>query len=104
MFIAGILSPSPDDAWRMISKKASKEMLDTIGEKGAKKFLNAMIKYSGKQWQSGIKNMGKNGIKYANKIYQYEIKVLGKGGSYRLLGNVYELGNLIFTVFDKLHK
>jgi len=28
--------PSPDDAWRIISKKATKEMLETVGVKGAK--------------------------------------------------------------------
>lgn len=104
MFVASICVPGADDAYKFISKKASKEMLETIGENGAKKFYKAMTKYAGKQGEQGIKNLGKNGIKYANKIYQYEVKVKGVGGAYRLLGNVDEFGNLVFEVFAKTHK
>lgn len=40
MFIAGILEPSPDDAWKLISKKAKKEMLEKCDEGVVKNFLN----------------------------------------------------------------
>lgn len=105
MFIASILAPSPDDAWKMITKKASKDMLKTMGEKGVKKFYNAMTKFvKNKENSAGIKYLGKAGKKYKNQIYHYEVKIThGKGGGYRLLGNIDDNGDLIFTIFDNTH-
>ena len=100
LFIAGIIEPSPDDAWRLISKKASKEMLETVGESGAKKFLKSIYKYARKKGDNGIKYLGNNGI----KGYKYEVKIMGKGGAYRLLGNRTESGEIFWEVFEKTHK
>ena len=99
MFIAGIISPSPDDAWRMISKKASKEMLETVGEKGAKKFIKSISKYAGAQGTNGIKKLQGSGI----KGFMYEVKVKGVGGAYRLLGNKTESGEILWELFEKTH-
>ena len=99
IFIAGIASPSPDDAWRMISKKASKEMLETVGEKGAKKFIKSISKYAGAQGTNGIKKLQGSGI----KGYMYEVKVKGVGGAYRLLGNKTESGEILWELFEKTH-
>ncbi len=100
MFIAGLISPSPDDAWKLISKKASKEMLETVGETGAKKFLKSIGKYAGAQGSNGIKKLKGAGI----KGFTYEVKVKGKNGAYRLLGNKTENGEIFWEVFEKTHK
>lgn len=34
----------------------------------------------------------------------YEAKVVGKEGAYRLLGNIDDTGNIIWEVFEKVHK
>ena len=99
MFVVSIGTPSIDDAWKLISKKASKEMIETVGEKGAKKFLKALTKYAGKQGASGIKKLSGKGI----KGFMYEVKIIGKNGAYRLLGNKNELGEIIWEVFEKTH-
>lgn len=99
MFVIGIITPSPDDAWRLISKKASKEMLETVGESGAKKFLNSMNKIARSQKDNGIKFLKGNGI----KGFKYEVKIKGKGGAYRLLGNRTENGEIYWEVFEKTH-
>ena len=83
MFIAGILEPSPDDAWKLISKKAKKEMLEKCDEGVVKKFLKSMGKQATKEGTMGIKKLSGKGI----KGFMYEVKVMGKGGAYRLLGN-----------------
>ena len=101
MFIASIGAPSIDDAWKFISEKASKEMIETVGEKGAKKFLKATLKQAGKTGANGIKKLSGKGI----KGYMYEAKVVGKTlGSYRLLGNINEAGEIIWEAFVKTHK
>ena len=100
MFIVGLVSPSPEDAWRLISKKASEEMLETVGEAGAKKFLRAMTKYASKQGANGIKKLSGTGI----KGFMYEVKVMGKGGAYRLLGNMMDNGEIFWEVFERTHK
>ena len=99
-FISGTIEPSPDDAWRLISKKASKEMLETVGESGAKIFLKSIYKYARKKGDNGIKYLENNGI----KGYKYEVKIMGKGGAYRLLGNRTESGEIFWEVFEKTHK
>ena len=100
MFIAGILAPSPDDAIKMISKKAYKEMIETVGEKGAKKFFRAMAKFARKQGDNGIKELKGNGI----RGFMWEVKIKGKGGAFRLLGNVSkDTGEIIWEVFEKTH-
>ena len=101
MFVIGIIEPSPDDAWKMISKRASKEMMETCDEKLVKKFLRASQKYASKQGENGIKKLSGKGI----KGYMYEVKVIGKkGGAYRLLGNKTSDGKIFWEVFEKTHK
>ncbi len=100
MFIIGILAPSPDDAIKMISKKASKEMYKTLGESGAKKFFKAMTKYARSQGDNGVKELGGSGI----KGYMWEVKIKGKGGAYRLLGNKDDKGEIFWEVFERTHK
>ena len=75
MFIAGILEPSPDDAWKLISKKAKKEMLEKCDEGVVKKFLKSMVKQATKEGTMGIKKLSGKGI----KGFMYEVKVMGKG-------------------------
>ncbi len=104
MFIASILAPSPDDAWKMISKKASKEMLKTIGKDGAERFYKAMTKQAAKVNDNGIKKLSGKGVRIGNKYYQYEVKVVSsKIGKYRLLGNIDDSGNLVLEAFEKMH-
>lgn len=100
MFIAGILEPSPDDAWKLISKKAKKEMLEKCDEGVVKKFLKSMGKQATKEGTMGIKKLSGKGI----KGFMYEVKVMGKGGAYRLLGNKTENGEIFWEVFEKTHK
>lgn len=100
MFIAGILEPSPDDAWKLISKKAKKEMLEKCDEGVVKKFLKSMVKQATKEGTMGIKKLSGKGI----KGFMYEVKVMGKGGAYRLLGNKTENGEIFWEVFEKTHK
>ncbi|MEN6314095.1 MAG: RHS repeat-associated core domain-containing protein [Clostridiaceae bacterium] len=99
MFLAGLLSPSPDDVAKVISKKALKEMYEEVGEKGAKKFFKAMTKYAGKQGANGIKKLTGKGI----KGFMYEVKIKGVGGAYRLLGNKNDIGEIIWEIFEKTH-
>lgn len=100
MFIAGILEPSPDDAWKLISKKAKKEMLEKCDKGVVKKFLKSMGKQATKEGSMGIKKLSGKGI----KGFMYEVKVKGKGGAYRLLGNKTENGEIFWEVFEKTHK
>ena len=100
MFIAGILEPSPDDAWKLISKKAKKEMLEKCDEGVVKKFLKSMGKQATKEGTMGIKKLSGKGI----KGFMYNVKVKGKGGAYRLLGNKTENGEIFWEVFEKTHK
>lgn len=100
IFIASWISPSVDDVMKVISKKASKEMLETVGEKGVKKFVKASTKYASKKGASGIKKLSGQGI----KGFMYEVKVIGKEGAYRLLGNKTEAGDILWEVFEKTHK
>ena len=100
MFLAGILAPSPDDAVRMISKKASKEMFETVGEAGAKKFYKAMTKFARSAGDSGVKELKGNGI----KGFMWEVKIKGEVGAYRLLGNKNDAGEILWEVFEKTHK
>ena len=100
MFIAGILEPCPDDAWKLISKKAKKEMLEKCDEGVVKKFLKSMGKQATKEGTMGIKKLSGEGI----KGFMYEVKVMGKGGAYRLLGNKTENGEIFWEVFEKTHK
>ena len=100
LFIASIISPSPDDAYRIISKKAEKVMLDKVGEKGAKKFIKASTKFAAKKGENGIKKLSGKGIKGCT----HEVKVIGKKeGAYRLLGKENENGELIWEFFEKTH-
>ena len=99
MFIAGIVSPSPDDAWRFISKKTQKKIIEKIGQKDAQKFLRATEKFAGKQGSEGIKKLKGNGI----NGYMYECKVKGKNDQYRLLGNKNQNGEIIWGDFQKMH-
>ena len=100
MFIAGILEPSPDDAWKLISKKAKKEMLEKCDEGVVKKFLKSMGKQATKEGTMGIKKLSGKGI----KGFMYDVKAKGKGGAYRLLGNKTENGEIFWEVFEKTHK
>lgn len=100
MFIAALLEPSPDDAWNLISKKATKEMMETCDEKVINKFLKSMGKYASKRGENGIKKLSGSGI----KGYKYEVKIIGKGGAYRLLGNRTNSGEIFWEVFEKTHK
>ena len=100
MFIAGILEPSPDDAWKLISKKAKKEMLEKCDEGVVKKFLKSMGKQATKEGTMGIKKLSGKGI----KGFMYDVKVMGKRGAYRLLGNKTENGEIFCEVFEKTHK
>ena len=99
MFIIGMLSPSPDDAVKMISKKALKQMDKEVDEAVAKKFLKSITKYAGKQGENGIKKLSGKGI----KGFMYEVKVKGAGGTYRLLGNKTKSGEIFWEVFEKTH-
>ena len=99
MFIVSIGAPSADDAARLISQKASKEMYEKVGESGAKKFYKAITKYAGKQGASGIKKLQGNGI----KGFMYEVKINGAGGNYRLLGNKTSSGEIFGEIFEKTH-
>ncbi|MPM37342.1 hypothetical protein SDC9_83952 [bioreactor metagenome] len=99
IFIAGFVTPSIDDVWRYVSKKASKEMIETIGEKESKKFLKSMTKFAGKAGRNGIKKLEGKGI----KGFMYEVKVISKSGAYRLLGNKAKTGEIIWEVFEKTH-
>jgi len=99
MFIIGMLSPSPDDAVKMISKKALKQMDKEVDETVAKKFLKSITKYAGKQGENGIKKLSGKGI----KGFMYEVKVKGAGGTYRLLGNKTKSGEIFGEVFEKTH-
>ena len=100
MFIASIGMPSLDDAFKYVSQKASKEMLEKVGEKGVKKFLKAITKKAAKKGSNGVKKLAGKGI----KGFMYEAKVVGKEGAYRLLGNIDDTGNIIWEVFEKVHK
>ncbi len=99
MFIIGMLSPSPDDAIKMISKKALKQMGKEVDEAVAKKFFKSITKYAGKQGTNGIKKLSGNGI----KGFMYEVKVKGAGGVYRLLGNKTKSGEILWEIFEKTH-
>ena len=99
MFVIGMLSPSPDDALKMISKKALKQMGKEVDEAVAEKFLKSITKYAGKQGANGIKKLSGNGI----DGFMYEVKVKGAGGTYRLLGNKTESGEIFWEVFKKTH-
>lgn len=99
IFVAGIVTPSPDDAWRLISKRASKEMIETVGEKGARKFLKSMTQYAASYGTNGIKKLKGAGI----KGFMYEVKVKGVAGAYRLLGNKTATGEIFWEVFEKTH-
>ena len=99
MFAIGILAPSPDDAVKMVSKKASKKMYDTLGEAGAKKFYQSMTKYARTQNDNGIKRLKGDGI----DGYMYEVKIKGAGSAYRLLGNIDSNGDIIWSKFKKTH-
>ena len=66
MFIASIGLPSIDDAYKFVTEKASKEMLETVGEKESKKFLKAITKYAGEQGANGIKKLKAHTIQKAN--------------------------------------
>lgn len=99
MFIIGMLSPSPDDAVKMISKKAFKQMSKEVDEAVVKKFLKSITKYAGKQGTNGIKKLSGKGI----KGFMYEVKVKGAGGAYRLLGNKTESGEIFWEIFEKTH-
>lgn len=100
MFIASIGMPSLDDAFKYVSQKASKEMLEKVGEKGVKKFLKAITKKAAKKGSNGVKKLAGKGI----KGFMYEAKVVGKEGAYRLLGNIDDTGNIIWEVFEEVHK
>jgi hypothetical protein len=100
MFLIGMLSPSPDDAVKMISKKALKQMSEEVDEAVIKKFMKSIMKYAGKQGANGIKKLSGKGI----KGFMYEVKVKGVGGAYRLLGNKLESGDIFWEVFEKIHK
>lgn len=99
MFIFGMLSPSPDDAVKMISKKALKQMDKEVDKDVAKKFLKSITKYAGKQGANDIKKLSGNGI----EGFMYEVKVKGAVGTYRLLGNKTESGEIFWEVFKKTH-
>ena len=99
MFIAGIMAPSPDDAVKMISKKALKEMGKEVDEAVVKKFFKSMTKYAGKQGTNGIKKLQGKGI----KGFMYEVKIKGAGGTFRLLGNKTKSGEIFWEVFEKTH-
>ena len=49
---------------------------------------------------NGVKKLAGKGI----KGFMYEAKVVGKEGAYRLLGNIDDTGNIIWEVFEKVHK
>lgn len=100
MFIIGILAPSPDDAVKMISDKALKEMNKKVDKTVAKKFFKSLTKYAGESGENGIKHLSGNGI----GGYMWECKVVGAGGAYRLLGNINDEGEIVWEVFKKTHK
>ena len=81
-------------------KKASKEMLETVGESGAKRFLKSINKVARSQVDNGIKKLKGAGI----KGFEYEVKVKGKGGTYRLLGNMTENGEILWNIFQNYIK